>query len=510
MAAVVAAGAGLFVHLAEASQRSRYSSSRARQLRRLDRFQQRHDKLRRSFADDLKDVANYCEKNGLQQEAKDVRAFAADVVEASKRVAKLPEKVRPDIPRYRLQARRDYRLKFRKAREDYANGLYKLARDVLNAGFPSFAYQLVRETALHNSDHVAARRMLGYVRYKNRWVTPFEKRKLIQGEVWHDKYGWRPKSHVAKYENGLQYYVPRGARRGTWKPAAVVAQLRRDFDKNPWQIRTEHFLVKTNHSLEAGVRVASLLEEFYHYFFQTFAGFFNSRQQMQKLFAGTQVANRRPPKPYVVHYYRNKQEYVDRLKQYIPQIGITNGLYLFSQRVCHFFHSPNEDNTSTLYHEATHQIFYESIRRNRLVAKKEHFWIVEGISCYMESFQSKDGTVSLGHPRHPRFVAAKYRYVNEDFYVPLKEFTQMGMQTFQTHKNIRKNYSQASGLTKFFMEYDGGKYREALIEHLSQIYRANPRSRVPSLDELTGVSYAELDRQYGEFISSLPVRIPRQ
>ena len=37
--------------------------------------------------------------------------------------------------------------------------------------------------------------------------------------------------------------------------AGEEAEIRRDF-RHAWEIRTEHFLVKTNHSLERGVEIA--------------------------------------------------------------------------------------------------------------------------------------------------------------------------------------------------------------------------------------------------------------
>ena len=144
-----------------------------------------------------------------------------------------------------------------------------------------------------------------------------------------------------------------------------------------------------------------------------------------------------------------------------------------------------------------------------MIGEWEHFWIIEGISCYMESFKITNGKVTLGDPFYPRFTAAKSRYVNDGYYVPLTRFAAMGRLAFQSDRNIRKNYSQASGLAKFFMEYDNGKYRDALIEHLSQIYRSNSRRyvRVKTLQDLTGVSYGQLDREYGTFIRALPVRV---
>ena len=51
------------------------------------------------------------------------------------------------------------------------------------------------------------------------------------------------------------------------------------------------------------------------------------------------------------------------------------------------------------------------------------------------------------------------------------------------------------------MHYDGGRYREALVTHLSQLYSAIDKRRhfVQGLDELTGDPAEELDREYAEF-----------
>lgn len=480
------------------------SSTVERAKRQLALLQKRHDKLKQDFADDLETTAKYCDANRIDNGAAALRKLAENVVNNPIRIHRLAREVQADLPRDIPAEQREWRIRFRKAREDYANGVYKLARDALNSGsgHPSFAYELVRETATYDSDHIAARRMLGFVRAGDKWVTPFEKKKAAAGEVWHDKYGWIPRSHVKQYDQGLEYYVPRGQKKGGWRRKEVVAQLRRDF-RNAWTIRTQHFEVLTNHSREEGVRVAKTLEDYYEHFFHTFAGFFNSRQQMKELFAG--AGRKAAPKRYTVHYYRTKDEYVQRLRTRIPQIAITNGLYLTNDRVAYFFHHPNVDNSPTLYHEATHQIFYESLPHNRTIAQREHFWIVEGISCYMESYSAKDGRVSLGDPKNQRFVAAKYRYVNDEFYVPLKQLSAMGMLEFQASKDIQKRYSQAAGMAKFFMEYDGGVYRDALIEHISQLYRGT--RRVQTLEELTGVRYADLDRQYGKFIKDLPVNL---
>ena len=111
----------------------------------------------------------------------------------------------------------------------------------------------------------------------------------------------------------------------------------------------------------------------------------------------------------------------------------------------------------------------------------------------------------FGDPGHQRLRAARMHFVDENYYMPLQEFTRMGMDMFQRAPQIRKNYSQGAALTHFFLHYDEGRYREALIEHLSQIYSPTKavRDNPESLAELTGVEDEELDRQFADYIRQL-------
>ena len=128
----------------------------------------------------------------------------------------------------------------------------------------------------------------------------------------------------------------------------------------------------------------------------------------------------------------------------------------------------------------------------------------------MESYKKQDGRTSLGDPRYERFVAARYRYLVDSYYIPLQQFVSMGLREFQADtQNIARNYSQASGLSHFFMEYDDGRYRDALIAYLAEIYAKKRRGAGAevSLEELTGVSYAELDSQYGQYLKAMEANV---
>ena len=465
--------------------------AQTRQRDLLTIHQESHRQLYRKFADKLEELARTCETRSLDDGATAVRSrIISPEIESHKQRA-LPVEVTPEIPNGLVDGERFWRVQLRSLEKDYARDLYVLSRRVLNDGYPTYAFGLVRESATHDPDHPSARKILGYVRQGNEWVTPFAASQIKQGNVWHAEFGWLPKSHLQRYADGDRNY------KGKWVSAAKERELRRDFSE-AWEVRTDHYLIRTNVSLERGVELGRALEDFHEFFYETFAGFFNNRENLLKMFDGT--ARTGNTKPYLVHYYRNRGEYIDMLKKNFPNIEVTNGIYMTTGRTAHFYEDPDNDNEATLFHEGTHQLFFECQGLNRSIGENAHFWIIEGIACYMESFQRKNGAFALGDPKYIRFAGARANLLQKNYYVPLREFSQLGMHEFQHSADLAKNYTQASGLARFFMEYDDGRYREALVSHLTQLYSPNPRVRdtAVGLDKLTGVEFEDLDRQYAE------------
>jgi hypothetical protein len=465
----------------------------------LRTLQKQHSAQLDSIAQDFADA-------GLPEDAQKCRELAAPFSTALFKMQKPPKEKHSEIPLSLPEKERELKIAFRDVQTHYAGDLYRLSRKALTAGYPSYAYSLVQEVVRQDSDQASARRILGYKLRNKEWVTPFAADRLDKGFVWDDRFGWLRKQDVARYRAGQRLYGTR------WVSADKESEIRRDF-RHAWQVRTDHYLIHTDVSLERGVEIAKSLEQFHDFFMQTFAAFFSTPEQMARLFQASGPNNLQIQRdPYDVDYFRTRQEYVDRLRKKIPQIDITNGLYFTFDRVAYFFNNPNQDRPElkeqdTLVHEATHQLFYENLRADRMVALDANFWIVEGIACYMESYKLENGQYSVGDPHHIRIQNARERRVDDNYYVPLEQFTAMGMSAFQHDPNIRKNYSQAAGLAHFFMEYEGGRYRDALVEHLAEIYRATARQRayVKPLDELTGVSFHQLDKQYLDYMRALPV-----
>ena len=457
----------------------------------LQAIQDRHKERFREFSNQIAKLAEFCDEKKLDDAAATVRSRL--IVPEPLRVDKLPTEMRPEILPGVMGDERYWQTQLRHLEIEYAKDLYRQSRGALQQGFPSYAYNLVREAALHDPDHPQVRKILGFMRLGNEWVTPFAYEQIkTKGNVWHEDSGWLPRSHVERYVAGERKFKDR------WISAEKEKEQRRDF-KFAWEVHTDHYLIKTNVSLERGVEMGKALEDFYGVFHETFAGFFHTPEQLQKLFDGTSKSVR-TDQPFKVHFYRTREEYLERLRKFFPDIDQTNGVYMTNDRVAHFYHDPANDHEGTLFHEATHQLFFESHHKSRAISERDHFWIIEGVACYMESFQRKNGSFSLGDPKYIRFAGARHNLLDKGYYVPLREFSGYGMQEFQRSPELAKNYTQAAGLARFFMHYSNGRYREALVKHLSQLYSADERTRerADSLDELTGVDFSDLDRQYAE------------
>ncbi len=462
-----------------------------------NRYATQHDQYVAAFQESLAKLIADCQAKNLQSAVDELLPWQAPVNVASLSDRKLPESVQPEISLLLPQNERLWRIEFQSLRQEMAKNLYLLSRRVLLAGNPHAAWRLIHEILWYDSDYGRARTLLGYEQFGGDWVTPFAAKKQRERFVWHERFGWLPAAHVERYENGDRFF------RNRWLTAQQEENLRRKW-ANAWEIETDNYLLKTNVGLEQGVALAKKLEVFHDWFQRAYPAFFNTQAQLKVLFGAAARPRRVKRKPFVIHYYQNKEEYVRHLIGKNPQIAISNGIYSPDERISYFFVDPDSDIESTVYHEATHQILYELDPKQRRIAFNEHFWIVEGFACYVESFRSVENGVSIGDPDYVRFFFAKDILIKDGFFVPLDRFASLSKNAYQDPFQISQRYSQASGVVHFYMHYKDGMYRDALIDHFAALYRPiDPGFRVGGMDHFTGVAYSELNRQYREYISAL-------
>ena len=372
--------------------------------------------------------------------------------------------------------------------------LYQQARQVCEEGDVGTALRLVTQTLAYDPDHADARRVLGYRRVGDTWAGRYAARRLDRGEIWHRQFGWIRAEDTERWEAGER---PFGKR---W--ISIDEDARRHATiADGWQIRTDHFRVVTNHSRTEAARLAMRLEELYQIWQQQFGGFHLTAEELLKRFDGKETSGYRG-KPFQVIYYKTREEYNTVLRRQQPRIAMTLGIYFDTTRTTHFFAGDDQD-VGTIYHETVHQFFQESKPSARNVGALANAWVIEGVACYFESLvehhDPKMGRFfTLGTPAAGRLPAARHRRLVDDFYVPLAELSALGMTDLQRRDDIARLYSQSAGLATFLMHYKDGLYRPALVKLLQLVYTG--RDKTSTLQDLTGRSFAELDRQYREFL----------
>lgn len=379
--------------------------------------------------------------------------------------------------------------RFVRLRQAQADALFALAQKALDAHEPALAYELVRETVRENPDHERGRMILGFEKYEGRWVSPYAAHRLAAGYVFHEKFGWIPAADVARYEHGERKYS------GGWIDQAADAAKHAEI-KSGWRVETEHYIVNTNSSLEAGVALATQLERLNDIWRQVFVTYYLPEKEMRKRFEAT-AAVHPATHQYHVTYFRDREEYNAALRPIQPMIGMTLGIYMFDSHTAYFFAGDGQ-NEQTLFHEATHQLFQEVRPATRDLGRRNNFWVVEAIACYMESLVAHDGYSTLGGFDEGRVPAAHKRLLEDHFYVPLAELVTMGRDALQHDPRLPMLYSQSSGLAMFLMHYNGGQYRQPLVDYLLAVY-AN-KADADTLAAVAGVKYDKLDEQYMEFM----------
>ncbi len=433
----------------------------------------------------LDKLAQWCRQRQLQDEARKTAGLGGHDDPYTIRLPVLPRDVGALRPPDAIAGdAAQWHRQLAKLRQDQANALYALAQRCAEGGQPWLGYRLVLDALRANPDHEAARRVLGYVKYQNQWHTPYEIAMLRGGMVWTAKFGWLEKKNVARYERGDRLLG------STWIDAANDAALHADITTG-WDIETEHYRIRTNDGIEAAVALGAKLENLNWAWQQIFIGYYATAGDVRSLLAGKRTTVKLPPRMEVV-YFHDKQQYQKALKT-----DISMGLYVPENRTAYFY-AGSEDSQRTMYHEATHQLFHQMLHVADGTGAKANCWLIEGVAMYMETIRREGDCFVLGGLNDIRLQAARYHLAKGDFFVPFERLVRLGVRDVQSHPQIAKLYSQIAAMTSFLVHYDGGRYRHALVSCLAAIYDGSQDPQL--LARAAGTSYAELDKQYREYM----------
>jgi len=465
--------------------------------------------LRQDFAGQLEELANWCEQQGLAEQAEQTRHWSLPTLADKHIIYRIPSAA-PALRQDSTGGDSDssgiaeWHSRFMSLRQQQAAALFGLLSDAVEQGHVATAFELIYATLREQPDHAEARRLLGHVPHNGGWYSVATKRRLEAGELRHDRFGWLPSEHVPRYEQGERFY------RGRWISAEREAKLR-DKIARGWRIESDHFEITTNDSLESGVALADQLEGLYNAWYQLFAAYHTTPSSLKKLVRTGKLPRRATTRHKVV-YFRSREEYVLQLGKRQSGIERSLGIYLNDDRTAYFFAGEEQD-PGTVLHEATHQLFQEGAAAKRRIAQRANVWIVEGIACYMESLRagsSRSGTAfdTVGGYEVARLPGARIRLLEHNFYIQFAELVHLGGTTLRRHPQAATIYTQAAGQATFLMHHGRGRYRDALVEYLRAVY--SDRAGPDTLAKLAGREYSELDLEYRQFLLGAEVSSPAE
>lgn len=410
------------------------------------------EQARGEFREQLEKLAARCDELGLAREAERTRRWRPPR-DPHRRYLYLPAANDSSAPAANAeQVVKFWYSKFRDHRRAYAERLWELARQALNAHEPTAAYQLLHEALRNDPDHADVRRTLDLAPAGKSAATREIRSTAPRAE--YAKLGWR----------AGQY----------------------------WRAESPHFRVVTNHSAGAAVDLAKQLEEIHSAWRQVFFSFWSSEERLAARIAGDDAPLGRARQHDVV-LHRSQDEYVAKLAPSVPQIRITLGIYLDEQRVAHLF-MKDDSVKPTWWHETAHQLFQESGDYRAGVGKNSNMWAPEAAALYFESFRRGEDLVTLGGQDADRLQFARYRLLRGDFYLPLAELAALSRETLQKHPEISKLYGQAAAVGHFLVDGQQQRYHERFTRFLKIVYEG--RASAASLFEQLDQTGEKLDEQF--------------
>lgn len=401
-----------------------------------------------------------------------------------------------------------------KVRDEAAAKLLKLARRAASRGVDrlGLADRCLRGVLERQPEQAEARRLLGFVPYQGGWALPHAADLLEKGMVNDATFGWVPADWVPHLKQGeLPGVEFRNGRPLQWLPAQQADALRSL--ERPWQISTAHFEIKTDAPLAEAIDFGRRLEALNDLFFALMADAIDrAHLPLAQRFDNPKSKPTVPTRSerHEVWYFARHEEYVDVLSRIVgPHVDKELGRYLPPRREgrktiggrSYFYSDPGGllAAHATLFHEASHQLLFESNGRSRFERNIGNYWVWEGLGTYFETVEEQaDGSLSVGGLVGPRIKEAQARIVGRGEYVPIADLVRMGQRAFEEEPAIYLHYAESMALVVFLMDGEAGKYRDDFLGYVRDAYQGKVKPK--SLEERLGVDSKTLDKQFQAFL----------
>ena len=296
----------------------------------------------------------------------------------------------------------------------------------------------------------------------------------LRGEVKVEGFGWVTKSNAADIEKKTKKQVT------DWV--------------NALELKSEHYLLRTDVSFKKAQIILKDLETLY--------------EAILDMFYGMEGLNVQSDKVFTVYFFRNKADYDAHASQCYPAAarGDSPGYFSPKDQIVHYW--PMEEfymsrgqtisasEQETRFHEATHQLLYLSCGVTIPKTNAPHFWVIEGIACYMGTMKNDKGKVSLGnHTQRTDIIKS-----NLNNCIPLVGFTQLTLRDFQGRQDAQFLYGQATALTLFFMQNE--KYKTRFLQYIIAVHSLGAQGKLQeSFTEFMKIDNPEqIEKEFTEFV----------
>ena len=355
----------------------------------------------------------------------------------------------------------------------------------------SEAIALLFRTLRDDPDHARARAVGSWVKHGEEWVSTSVAKRLDRGEEFDAAHGWLPRGRLERYRAGERYES------GRWVTAEDDDKAPRPL-KKAWRVESDHWRIRSTAKPASAAALAAKLEEALLIWQQVFGAYAWEPGELERRFKGR---GRMPVRdPYAAVLLPAHDDYVAEVTKFEPAAVRSDAIYWMPTHTAWFAVVPEPGDRvataepRTVLHEGAHQLFAEARSSSPLAGERCGFWAIEAAACYMESAEPTPFGWTLGGPDAGRVPAARARLIEDDFHVPLAELANLGRRELQADQRLPQIYSQISGLADFFMNAQGGRYREAFIEYLERVYTGSVSP--DTLAKLCRRSYSDLDDEY--------------
>jgi hypothetical protein len=319
--------------------------------------------------------------------------------------------------------------KIKKLNDKTVNGYVKLAKWCSRSEVSSNTQNIYDQALKINPENERLRSSLGH-----QFIFPF---------------GWLTREQMKEYHNG---YIPIN---NTWLKKKDLIKTSEKYStwENAWELRTAHFLIRSDVPFKVLMETANLLEKHYDRFYEDMGTEMGLGIQRDLLF----------------YYFAKASDYQKHaLNECAPALsdrpGYCTSLCPHSefkkykvkdrQPTSHFYYNP--ESNRTILHEAIHHFLFAI----PIQGSDSHYnFLIEGIASYYEPPEK-------GQTMNQKLETCRELVFDKKF-VPLNEFMPMDAEEFQSG-DIYEHYAQAVGLIHFFMNAKKKIYRKDFVRLIYQ------------------------------------------